>query len=89
MSRLPSNSLSYKLNDEARLDYYTRRNDAHHKVSRAIYKGLLPRLSIEVVLCIDCGERAFIYEHRDYDKPLEVDPVCHRCNSKRGHAKLN
>jgi hypothetical protein len=35
--------------------------------------------------CVDCRRvQAECYDHRDYSKPLEVDPVCLRCNSSRG-----
>jgi hypothetical protein len=37
--------------------------------------------------CADCGKPATDYDHRDYRKPLEVEPVCHSCNLKRGPAK--
>jgi hypothetical protein len=37
-------------------------------------------------LCVDCGCRAHVHDHRDYTKPLEVDPVCFSCNSIRGMA---
>lgn len=30
------------------------------------------------------ARRARDYDHRDYNKPLEVEPVCHSCNMKRG-----
>ena len=36
--------------------------------------------------CLDCGKAAEVYDHRDYRKPLEVDPVCYSCNSLRGPA---
>jgi hypothetical protein len=36
--------------------------------------------------CCDCGADAKNYDHRDYTKPLEVDPVCFSCNYKRGPA---
>lgn len=36
-------------------------------------------------ICMDCkGRQAQCYDHRDYSKPLEVDPVCLRCNNSRG-----
>lgn len=34
--------------------------------------------------CVDCGKRAQCYDHRDYAKPLEVNPVCRSCNKFRG-----
>lgn len=37
--------------------------------------------------CTDCGARATEYDHRDYAKPLDVEPVCRSCNKKRGPAK--
>ena len=37
--------------------------------------------------CTDCGGPAREYDHRDYAKPLEVEPVCHRCNIRRGPGK--
>lgn len=36
--------------------------------------------------CVDCGKRAFHYDHRHYSKPLDVVPVCRTCNMKRGPA---
>jgi hypothetical protein len=38
--------------------------------------------------CVDCGKRAQVWEHRDYRKPLEVEPCCYSCNQKRGPAKF-
>jgi hypothetical protein len=34
--------------------------------------------------CMDCGKPAECYDHRDYNMPLEVQPVCCSCNSARG-----
>lgn len=36
--------------------------------------------------CVDCGRLASEYDHRDYSKPLHVEPVCGACNAKRGLA---
>jgi hypothetical protein len=36
--------------------------------------------------CVDCGDAAVEYDHRDYNKPLHVDPVCRSCNLQRGPA---
>lgn len=55
---------------------------AKRKVRIAIVAGMLPRAS--VFDCIDCGEPAKCYDHRDYRKPLDVEPVCVGCNKKRG-----
>lgn len=57
---------------------------AHAAVSTAIRKGALTHPS--KFACVDCGQPAIEYDHRDYSKPLEVDPVCRRCNLLRGPA---
>ena len=54
-------------------------------VAKAVKNGLLPHISTRT--CVDCGKPAKHYDHRDYDKPLEVEPVCVKCNSARGPAK--
>lgn len=58
------------------------RNAAHRITSRAILEGRLhdPR----TLKCADCGTQAYAYDHRDYRQPLMVDPICRRCNSRRG-----
>ena len=56
-------------------------------VFKAVRKGLLPRIT-ETTRCVDCGGRAKEYEHRDYGKPLDVQPVCRSCNHKRGPARV-
>lgn len=57
---------------------------AHTEVARARRRGLLadPR----TLQCADCGGAATEYEHREYAKPLEVEPVCRGCNLRRGPA---
>jgi hypothetical protein len=37
--------------------------------------------------CVDCGNPAEVYEHRDYGRPLDVEPVCRDCNRLRGSAR--
>lgn len=56
---------------------------AHSRVAVAIKHGKLAALDGSVV-CVDCGEPAACYDHRDYAKPLQVEPVCDKCNGKRG-----
>jgi len=55
------------------------------QVATAINRGLLAKLDGSVK-CVDCGKPARVYDHRDYAHPLDVDPVCKRCNQKRGPA---
>lgn len=56
---------------------------AHKAVKAAIKNGTLRPPSER--LCADCGKRAHCYDHRDYSRALDVDPVCIACNWKRGH----
>jgi len=58
--------------------------EAHMAVARAVRTGVLPRASAHP--CADCGGAADRYDHRDYLKPLDVQPVCRSCNQKRGPA---
>lgn len=53
-------------------------------VCLAVRKGILIRIGAHV--CVDCGAEAQAYDHRDYRKPLEVEPVCFKCNARRGPA---
>lgn len=54
-------------------------------VAKAIKDGLIPRA--DSCVCVDCGSSAQVHDHRDYNKPLQVDPVCRSCNYKRGSVK--
>lgn len=55
-------------------------------VQRAIRDGIIPRVS--TLSCVDCGKPACDYDHRDYTKPLEIEPTCRKCNLKRGQGKM-
>jgi hypothetical protein len=57
---------------------------ATRAVMLAVRSGKLPRAS--TLLCVDCGAQALDYDHRDYNFPLAVDPVCRQCNMRRGPA---
>jgi hypothetical protein len=60
---------------------------ATREVHKAIRRGLLPDLRKVKLKCTDCDEVARQYDHRDYDYPLLVAPVCIACNNRRGPAK--
>lgn len=62
-----------------------RRKNAVNLTAQAIRLGLLPE--VKKLICIDCGAPAWCYDHRDYDIPLMVEPVCRKCNCVRGPAK--
>ncbi len=36
--------------------------------------------------CVDCGKKASHWEHRNYSRPLQIEPVCESCNFKRGRS---
>lgn len=65
-------------------EHVTESVKASAKVRGARLKGLLPAPADCV--CADCGKPASQYEHRDYTKPLDVQPICRSCNVKRGPA---
>lgn len=52
-------------------------------VKLAIEEGRLAPITQDTK-CTDCDKPAREYDHRDYNKPLDVDPVCRGCNLKRG-----
>jgi len=54
-------------------------------VAKAVKNGSLPKLD-GTINCIECGAAASEYDHRDYRKPLDVQPVCHACNVNLGSA---
>ena len=58
----------------------TRRS--HKAVEQEILAGRLP--PVKNLACVDCGEPAVCYDHRDYSKPIDVDAVCKSCDASRG-----
>ena len=66
---------------KANLPHHRSGWQAHRLVAAAIRLGFLPPAS--ACRCVDCGTQATDYEHRDYNKPLEVEPVCRKCNFAR------
>lgn len=67
-----------------RITDWTGKDRASRQVATAIAAGRLPRPN--QLKCADCPAPAIEYEHRDYNKPLQVDPICRRCNLLRGPA---
>lgn len=65
-------------------DYYRARAGA--KVAWALKHRLLPHPT--TLDCGHCGHRAWVYDHRDYAKPLEVTALCDICNHAAGPAIL-
>lgn len=61
-------------------------NRAHRAVKAAVKRGDLPHPS--ELGCTDCHKDAEVYDHRDYRKPLVVEPVCRSCNRKRGPSQI-
>lgn len=58
--------------------------EAYKAVAKEVKAGRLAPAKTRA--CVDCGDVARHYDHRDYNKPLEVVPVCPRCNKLRGPA---
>lgn len=54
-------------------------------VATAIREGALPKAAGQ--MCVDCYGVAYCYDHRNYNEPLKVAPVCRKCNSRRGRTK--
>lgn len=65
-------------------NFWEQVNAASHAVRCAIRAGALPKA--RTLMCVDCGGPALDWEHRDYSKPLAVEPTCRRCNQQRGPA---
>lgn len=59
---------------------------AYYAVRLAMLGGQLKNLKAEHVPCADCGKRSACYDHRDYNRLLDVEPVCTSCNIRRGQA---
>jgi formylmethanofuran dehydrogenase subunit E len=67
--------------EQALARYYELRNDPEFMRQQA-----LKAIRYAEFPCRDCGEPSTDYDHRDYNKPLEVEPVCRSCNLLRGPA---
>lgn len=80
-------TIKYKLRNKKRYNKLknTTLNQAKKKVYSAVRNGVLPKIKTQI--CVDCGSAATVYDHRDYLRPLDVEPVCHKCNHRRGPAK--
>jgi hypothetical protein len=76
--------MSNRYSNQALRQQITGAAKAYTKVQWARRKGILPPPSVHV--CVDCGAQAAVYDHRDYNKPLDVEPVCVPCNAQRGAA---
>lgn len=71
--------------EPCRLASYAAQRGAKKWLGLAIRSGRL--LQARTYRCVDCREKwATAWEHRDYDKPLDVDPTCDSCNFARGPA---
>lgn len=57
---------------------------AAYWVYEAIRRGVLQHPTR--FKCTDCERQAGYYDHRDYARPLDVEPVCGTCNKLRGTA---
>ena len=51
-------------------------------IQNAKYKGYIGKPKNQK--CVDCGKKATDWEHRNYSRPLIVEPICRSCNLRRG-----
>lgn len=51
-----------------------------NQVGYAIKKGIIQRASC--FECVRCGKQAKEYDHRDYAKPMDIQPMCRSCNKR-------
>ena len=65
-------------------NFYEHLTRANRAVQREIAHGRMQKAA--ALTCVDCGGQARDWDHRDYSKPLQVEPVCRACNFKRGPA---
>lgn len=63
-------------------EYIRLKRRASYQLRKVILRGDIPHPY--TLLCVDCRRPARGYDHRDYTKPLDVVPVCTRCNVLRG-----
>ena len=66
-------------------EHYYEGDRARARLGAAVKSGKISPAHTK--MCVDCGYQAQVHDHRDYTKPLEVDPVCKSCNGYRGMAK--
>lgn len=66
------------------LDLLSGKSGAASAVALARRKGQLSAPTDHA--CTDCNAPAECYDHRDYNEPLRVEPVCRSCNVMRGPA---
>jgi hypothetical protein len=75
-----------RANAKASAARYPERRRAREQVKDAIRRGDLP--SAKMKMCRDCAAPAAAYDHHlGYDRPLAVEPVCHRCHGARSRAR--
>lgn len=66
-------------------EYMALKQRCAYQYTKAKKEGLIKPIT-KKTKCVDCGAPATMYDHRNYYKPLEVEPVCRSCNGKRGQA---
>lgn len=61
------------------------RQKAAYAVARLVRTKVIPPAS--ACTCVDCGNNARDYDHRNYAAVIDVAPVCRPCNLARGPAE--
>lgn len=70
--------------DVSKMESHQAQKHASTCMWRALTIGLLQDMRGQP--CVDCGKTAVHHDHRDWRRPLDVEPVCHSCNLRRGPA---
>lgn len=73
------------LKGKERIVWVLLRNKAAAEIRKAVKEGKLPDLKKREIICLDCNkQRAVMYHHEDYKKPLYVLALCNGCHIRRG-----
>lgn len=72
----------YRDSARSQREKYPEKAKARDQLSWLVRSGKIPKA--RDLMCYCCGQQASEYHHPDYNKPLDVVPVCLSC-----HAKLN
>ena len=68
-------------------EWYAKRTRARQAIGNAVRRGKISRISTQN--CAECPAQAKQYHHDDYDKPLQVIPLCNRCHGLKHKTEPN
>ena len=68
--------------------YLAWQRSARLVLQKSLKDGSFIKVRDSGLSCVDCDGPATCWEHRDYSKPLDVEPCCHGCNVRRAEAHV-